>query len=106
MGEKPSASTLSSCTSLPVAMPSRPIWPAASSTETNPTDCSNGSGPVATCERTTNANGRDCGGFRLTRSLRVSGSKRQSEMSEGEALALVPGSDWEDWEEWDGWLSI
>ena len=36
MGEKRSALTVSSCTSLPVATPSRPIWPAAFSTEIKP----------------------------------------------------------------------
>ena len=85
MGEKASALTVSSWTSLPVAMPSRPICPAALSTATSPTECSKGSGPVATWERTSRAKGRDCGGLSVTRSLRVSGSKRHSETRETEA---------------------
>ena len=85
MGESGSALTVSSWTSLPVATPSKPIWPAALSTAIRPTDCSKGSGPVATCDRTSSAKGRDCGGLSVTRSLRVSGSKRQSETSEAAA---------------------
>ena len=89
MGEKVSALTVSSWTSLPVAMPSRPICPAAFSTASSPTECSKGSGPVATCERTSSAKGRDCGGLSVTRSLRVSGSKRHSETREAEAPFAV-----------------
>jgi hypothetical protein len=80
MGENPSGLTVSSCTSFPVATPKTPIWLAAPSTPNKPTDCSKGSGPVATCDRTSRANGRDCGGLNVTRSLRVSGSNRHSEM--------------------------
>ena len=57
MGEKGSALTVSSWTSLPVATPSRPICPAALSTATSPTECSKGSGPVATWERTSRRKG-------------------------------------------------
>src|SRR5437867_10926617 len=91
MEENASAVTLSSCTSLPVARPREPNWPAALVTPSKPTDCSNGSGPVATCERTRNVNGRDCAGLRLTRSLRVSGSKRQREMREDGGRRMEDG---------------
>jgi hypothetical protein len=85
IGEKAGAVTLSSCTSGPVATPTNPSCPAAFVTRSNPTVCSKGRGPVAICERTTSVNGRDCAGLRLTRSWRVSGSKRQRETMEFEA---------------------
>ena len=43
--------------------------------KSSPPTCSNGSVPVATCERMTSVNGRDCAGFNVTRSFRVSGIK-------------------------------
>src|SRR6185503_20031974 len=88
MGVKESAVTLSSCTSEPVATASAPTWPAAWFTLSNPTDCSKGRGPAATCERTNKVNGRENGGFSVTRSLRVFGSKRQTETKELD----VPGA--------------
>jgi hypothetical protein len=90
MAENASALTLSSCTSFPVATPSRPICPAALSTDTIPTDCSIGSGPVATWERMRRAKGRDCGGFRFTRSFRVSGSNRHNDTIAGIAFKTSP----------------
>jgi len=75
----PSSSTSSSCTSFPVATATVPIWPAASCTAMSPTLFSNGNGPAAVCDRITSEKARDSGLRRLTRSARVSGSKRQSE---------------------------
>ena len=59
IGDKFSVLMVSSCTSLPVAIPNIPICPAAFSTVSKPTECSTGSGPVVICERTSSANGRD-----------------------------------------------
>ena len=74
----------------PVATPSRPICPAALP-RNQPTDCSKGSGPVATCERTTSVNGRDCGGFKRDAQLaRV--RIEPPERSGGADAAWLPGS--------------
>jgi hypothetical protein len=58
-------------------------------TLSKPAVCSNGSGPAATCDRTTKAKGRDCGGFSVTRSFLASGSNRQSATSEEAGLFVA-----------------